>query len=383
MALHFELDEYSARIKQICAKMADEGLDGMLIFQQESMYYLTGYDTFGFCFFQCLYLSADGTMALLTRSADYRQAQHTSTLSDIRIWTDEAGASPVDQLKDMLQDLGAGNKRLGIEYNSYGLTAHYGKALDHSLDGFCKTKDASNLVTTIRAVKSGAELAYVRRAGELGDAALGAAVDATHAGADEGCILATMHNEIFKGGGDYPANEFIIGSSADALLCRYKSGRRTLDSNDQLTLEWAGVYRHYHAASMRTIVIGKPKDQHLKMHGAATEALSACEEAMTPGHSAGDVFSAHASIMDTAGLKAHRLNACGYSLGAKFTPSWMDAPMFYANNNVEIVPDMVLFAHMILMDSDSNVAMTLGRSYITTKGSPEPLSIWPLDLIVK
>ncbi len=383
MALHFDPDEYNARIKRVCTKMADEGLDGMLIFQQESMYYLTGYDTFGFCFFQCLYLSADGTTALLTRSADYRQAQHTSTLTDIRIWTDEAGASPVDQLKDMLQDLGAHNKNLGIEYNSYGLTAHYGKALDQSLEGFCKTKDASTLVTTIRAVKSAAELTCARRAGELGDAALSAAVDATHAGADEGDILAAMHNEIFKGGGDYPANEFIIGSGADALLCRYKSGRRKLDTQDQLTLEWAGVHRHYHAAFMRTIVIGTPNQQHLKMHAAAVEALSACEAAMTPGHSAGDIFSAHAQIMDKAGLKAHRLNACGYSLGAKFTPSWMDAPMFYANNDFEIVADMVLFAHMILMDSDTNTAMTLGRSYITTDKKPEPLSTWPLDLIVK
>jgi Xaa-Pro aminopeptidase len=383
MALHFDRQEYNARIKNVCAKMAEQDHEGMLIFQQESMYYLTGYDTFGFCFFQCLYLSADGTMALLTRSADYRQAQHTSTLSDIRIWTDEAGATPVAQLKTMLRDLGAGNKRLGVEYNSYGLTAHYGKALDQCLDGFCQTKDASDLITTIRSLKSNAEIAYVRRAGALGDAALTAAIEATHAGADEGNILAAMHNEIFKGGGDYPANEFIIGSAEDALLCRYKAGRRKLDAQDQLTLEWAGVYRHYHAAAMRTLVIGTPNEQHLKMHAAAQDALSACEACMTPGHSAGDIFSAHAQIMDKAGLKDHRLNACGYSLGAKFTPSWMDAPMFYANNAVEIVPNMVLFAHMILMDSTTNTAITLGRSYITTDDKPEPLSTLPLDLIVK
>jgi len=232
-------------------------------------------------------------------------------------------------------------------------------------------------------VKSKAEIAYVRRAGVLGDAALTAAIAATHAGADEGDILSAMHTEIFKGGGDYPANEFIIGSAEDALLCRYKTGRRKLDTNDQLTLEWAGVYRHYHAASMRTIIIGAPKDQHLTMHAAALDAISACEACMMPGHSAGDIFAAHADVMDKAGLKDHRLNACGYSLGAKFTPSWMDAPMFFANNEVKIVPNMVLFAHMILMDSTTNTAMTLGRSYITGDDKPEPLSTLPLDLIVK
>ena len=70
MALHFTLDEFAGRKARLLGAMAAARLDGLLIFEQESMYWLTGYDTFGFCFFQCLYLSAGGRMALLTRSAD-------------------------------------------------------------------------------------------------------------------------------------------------------------------------------------------------------------------------------------------------------------------------------------------------------------------------
>ena len=80
MALHFEAKEYKARQRAVRRELEAAGLDGLLMFQQESMYYLTGYDSFGFCFFQCLYLGTDGKLALLTRSADLRQAQHTSTL---------------------------------------------------------------------------------------------------------------------------------------------------------------------------------------------------------------------------------------------------------------------------------------------------------------
>ena len=110
----------------------------------------------------------------------------------------------------------------------------------------------------LRLIKSPAELKYVRKAGKLGDEALKAGIKKTKAGADEGDILAAQHSAIFSGGGDYPGNEFIIGSDRDALLCRYKSGRRKLSKRDQLTLEFAGVYRHYHAAFMRTLIIGKP-----------------------------------------------------------------------------------------------------------------------------
>ena len=383
MALHFAESEYRERIERTIKALGDEGLDGLLMFNQESMYWLTGYDTFGFCFFQCLYLGTDGRLALLTRSPDLRQARHTSIIEDIRIWTDEAGAKPADQLKDMLQSLGAKGKTLGIETNAYGLTHLNGKAVDAALNGFCRLKEASDLVNRLRVVKSEAELKYVRQAGRLGDAALEAAVEATHAGADEGDILAAQHAAIFSGGGDYPGNEFIIGSGRDALLVRYKAGRRKLSRRDQLTLEFAGVYRHYHAALMRTLVIGEPRKRHIEMHAACAEALKACEAVLRPGHTAGEVFDAHARVMDEHGMKPHRLNACGYSLGAKFTPSWMDYPMFYHGNPVEIRPNMVFFAHMVLLDSETETAMTLGRTYITSDGKPKPLSKYPLDLIVR
>ncbi|MFT3987420.1 M24 family metallopeptidase [Aestuariivirga sp.] len=383
MALHFKRSEYDQRIARVTAEMAARGLDGLLMFQQESMYYLTGYDTFGFCFFQCLYLGADGKLALLTRSADLRQAQHTSIIEDIRIWTDAAGAKPAAQLKDMLESLGCRGKRLGIETESYGLTHFNGKAVDAALDGFCALVEANDLVNRVRVVKSKAELKYVRKAGELGDAALKAAIRKTKAGADEGDILAAQQGAIFAGGGDYPANEFIIGSGRDALLCRYKSGRRVLKARDQLTLEWAGVYRHYHAAFMRTLIIGKPSKQHLAMDRAAREALAAVEEQLRPGHTAGDVFAAHARVMDDHGMQKHRLNACGYSLGAKFTPSWMDSPMFYANNPHPIGPGMVFFCHMILMNSDAGAAFCLGRTYIIGDKKPEPVSTHSLDMITR
>jgi Xaa-Pro dipeptidase len=383
MALHFEPSEYRQRVVAAIAAMQKANLDGLLMFQQESMYYLTGYDTFGFCFFQCLYLGADGKLALLTRSADLRQAQHTSNIEDIRIWTDQAGAQPATQLRDMLESLGVRGKRLGIETNSYGLTHFNGKAVDAALDGFCTLVESTNLVDRLRLVKSPAELKYVRKAGKLGDEALKAGIKKTKAGADEGDILAAQHSAIFSGGGDYPGNEFIIGSDRDALLCRYKSGRRKLSKRDQLTLEFAGVYRHYHAAFMRTLIIGKPSKDHLKMDEACRAALGEVESALRPGKTAGDVFDAHARVMDAHGMQKHRLNACGYSLGAKFTPSWMDYPMFYRGNDAVISEGMVFFAHMILMNSDAGAAYCLGRTYIIGAKKPEPVSKHPLTMIVR
>ena len=106
MALHFEQQEFSSRLEKTQASMAASGLDGMLIFRQESMFYLTGYDTFGYVFFQCLFLSSDGQMTLLTRSADLRQAHHTSTIKDVRVWVDGPDANPSLELKAILKEKG-------------------------------------------------------------------------------------------------------------------------------------------------------------------------------------------------------------------------------------------------------------------------------------
>lgn len=383
MALHFTRAEFDRRREALLAAMQRERLDALFLFQQESMFWLTGYDSFGFCFFQCLVLTADGRMALLTRSADLRQAQHTSTLQDIRIWKDGRDADPARDLLAMAQDMGVAGRRIGVEFEAYGLVAANGRKLEAAFSGQGELVDASTIVTRLRAVKSAEEIAYVRRAAALSDAADAAALAAIREGADEGEILAAQHNAIFAGGGDYPANEFIIGSGRDALLCRYKSGRRKLSAQDQITLEFAGAERHYHAAIMRTVVVGEPRPLHLRYHAAARDALLACEAQLRPGRTAGDVFAAHARIFAEHGLSEHRLNACGYSLGAKFTPSWMDWPMFYEGNDWPLEAGMVMFAHMILMDSESETAMCLGRTYLVGQDGAEALNLPDLDLVLR
>jgi Xaa-Pro dipeptidase len=383
MALHFEPVEFEARRTLVLEEMARRRLDAMLLFAPESHYWLTGYDTFGYCFFQCLVLTRAGEFTLLTRSADLRQARHTSLIPTVVVWTDAAKAGPGLQLRELLNELGLLGMRIGIEYDTHGLTAANGRVLDDALKTFATLEDASDLVPRQRAVKSPAELAYVRRAAELADEALDAGLKLIRAGADEGEILAAMQGAIFAGGGDYPGNPFIIGSGADALLCRIKTGRRRLDAEDQITLELAGAWRLYHAALMRTVIVGRPSGRHEELYAACAEALAACEEAMRPGRTFGEVFDAHAGVMDEHGMTRHRLNACGYSLGARYAPSWMDWPMFYRDNPAVIAPDMVLFAHMILMDSDTGAAMCLGRTYRTTAEAPEPLSRHGVEMLVR
>jgi Xaa-Pro dipeptidase len=140
MVLHFKEEEFAARRKRAIEMMLKSGLDGLLMFRQESMYYLTGYDSFGYVFFQCFYLGADGRLMLLTRGPDLRQARHTSDIEDIRIWVDAPDADPALQLCEILAGLGCIGRRLEVEYDAYarvcdtaGMGAHRLNATGYSL----------------------------------------------------------------------------------------------------------------------------------------------------------------------------------------------------------------------------------------------------------
>src|SRR5437867_12204153 len=245
MALHFTEEELAERRRRPCVDMARQGLDGLLVFRQESMYYLTGYDTSGYSMFQGMYLGADGALALCTRSADLRQARLTSVIEDVRIWRDREGANPAEDLRDMLESHGCRGKRLGVEYHAYGLTAQRGQMVDAALAGFCRTEDASNLVRLLRLVKSPAELRYVRQAGRLADEALAVANRLTVPGQPVGGIYAEMMHGVLAGDGDPSASRWPMGSGKEAPLVRYHTGHGEVRPRDQVTFEVAASYPHY------------------------------------------------------------------------------------------------------------------------------------------
>jgi len=382
MALHFSKEEFQKRKSDTLRSMKELNLDALLMFRQESMYWLTGYDTFGYVFFQTLILDKNGNIILLTRAPDLRQAQNTSNIKDIRIWVDKDMSNPTEDLRLILDELNLKNKKIGIEYEAYGMTGRSALRLNKSLKNYCEVEDHSELITKHRVIKSQEEIFYVKKAAELADRALSETWKYAKAGVSEAKILAEMQRIVLEGGGDYPANEYIIGSGHNALLCRYQAEKRNLSNTDQLSIEWAGTFRHYHSAMFRTIPIGKADPKHIKMHEACLEALTNCEKNLVTGKTAGDVFDIHAKTFDDLGFNAARMNACGYSLGSTFSPNWMDWPMLYTGNPYVITPGNVFFMHMILMDSENQLAMNLGETYLVTENGNERLGKQKLDLVV-
>jgi Xaa-Pro dipeptidase len=383
MTRHFARGEYKARQARLAKALGAARLDGILLFRPASLYWLTGYDTQG-SVFQALYFGADARLALVTKPNDARLARTTSVIIDIREWVDREGGNPALVVRGMLADLGVRGCRVGIEYDAPGLSGRRARLLDGALEGFCRTEDASDVVRVLRLVKSPAEIAYLRTAGRLADAAQEVCHALAVPGASIGGIHGAMVHTIMAGGGDPSASRWPAGAGAAALNMRYHTGPAAIRrrGRDQATFEFAAAYRHYHVAGMTVVATGGAVARQREMFRVCKEALAAAKAQLRHGRTCGDVFEGYRRIAAKHGYAKNIMGVCGYPMGAVFPPTWMEDPFLFAGSAPVLAANMTFFIHIVLLDSRRNLVMAVGETELVTKRAPVPFNHAPRELVV-
>ena len=279
-----------------------------------------------------------------------------------------------------MDEKGLAGERVGIELDTYGMTGAVHEQVRRAMDGWCRLEDASDLVRGLRAVKSPAEIACVRRSAKLADDALLAMLEACGPGALDTTVTAAGLSVILDGGGDVPPAGPLVNAGHRALYGRSVCGAHRIGDVDQVTIEFAASFHRYTACLMRTAVVGRSSPRQEEMFTVTTEALAAMTEAARPGRPLGEIDDAHRRVFDTAGHRLNRYSACGYSLGATYRPSWMDVPpMLFSGNRTPAKPGMVLFLHAMLPDAERGLAMSAGYTILITDTGCEILSQIPLE----
>ena len=383
VSLRFPPEEHAARLNTTRAELNRKGIDALLVFAQESHYYLTGYDTSGYVFFQAGVITADDRpTVLLTRRPDLRQAEVASLYDDIRIWLNAEDANPAEDLRAILDELGLRGGQVGVEFATYGLTAANGRTVEAAMDGFCSLVDASDIVRRQRLVKSPAELDMVRKAGQLADAAVLAAIETTAPGATESQLSGAALTAMLNGGGEVPSGGPLVNTGPRALFGRGIGGPRRIDETDQVLIELAGSFCRYHVCIESTVAVGKPDPRQEQMMQVAADALDQIRDAARPGAELGTLDDIHRKVLDSAGFATERFAACGYALGCTFKPTWMDVPpMIYTGNPLILEPGMVFFVHIMIPDTRTGVMAGIGQTFAIRESGPvELFSCLPTEL---
>ncbi|CDQ18621.1 Xaa-Pro dipeptidase [Halobacillus karajensis] len=390
MVLPFDILEYHQRLNETKERMADKGIDVLLITDPANMNYLSGYDAWSFYVHQMLVIIIDEPQPLwIGRYQDANGARVTTWIYDENViaypdyYVHSKVNHPMDFIADILIQIGQGSRKIGVEMDHYYFT---GMALERLKRGLPNAtfKDATLLVNGVRIVKSDQEIEYMRRAAQIADIAMTKGVESIYPGVRECDTAATIYYHMVKGtsdfGGEYPAIVPLLPTGDHTSIPHLTWTDRPFVKGSAVIIELAGCYKRYHVPLARTVSIGEPSEKMKQVAPIVLEGIQNVLDFAKPGVTCGELEEVWRKSIKKHGYeKESRL---GYSVGLNYPPDWGEhTASIRKGDRTELKPNMTF--HLIpalWFDTDG---IEISETFRVTESGSERFTTYPQDLIVR
>lgn len=328
----FDVEEYRQRLSRLRESMAAARVDCVYLTAPESIYYLSGY--------ACEWYQASSPrpwwpasgIAVHVDHDEFIHLEHTqeatlvgltSVSRDVRL-TDAEGPAQQEFVVGELAAEGWLRGSIGLELGAYRparLASESFQALVEAAGGH--VVDATEMVRSLRRLKSPAERRHIREAQRIADIGMAAARDAIGVGVTELEVYGAMIHAMARAGGEVSAIPPPVLSGPRASTVHGLAGRRRIQSGELVSIDLCGVYQRYHANLARTFAIGEPTASVRRSMEAAYAASAVFDAALHPGALVDDVLLSVAEHYRSAGILDDAWWVGGYELGASFPPDWV------------------------------------------------------------
>ena len=317
---YFSLEEYRERLDALRRRMEGAGADVLLVTSPENLYYLSGYQTPGYYWYQTLIVPLEREPVFVVRMNEASNVEPLSWVEDCRPYEDFEDW--IAHTRDVLADLGLAESRIGLDYDSFFLRTRDEKRLVAALPS-ATFVDAAGLVEEGRLIKSPRELEYMRQAARAAEAGLRAGIDACRAGVTENDVAAEIHRAQILAGSEYTGLPIFIRTGARDAQTHATWARHPLEAGDSITMEMPGCINRYHAAMYGQVFLGDPPDALLRGMETGNAIMRETKAAIRPGVPAGDIHAlVQRRLREEAGEAAQRNSRAAYSIGIAFAPDW-------------------------------------------------------------
>ena len=387
--MNFAPAEYEDRMRRTRERMAQAGIDVLVVVDPANMHYLSGYDAWSFYTPQALVLARDAEPLLFTRGIDTPGALITTRLSADQIvgfsddYVQQRDRHPFDRLAAELAERFAAAGVIGLERDAYYFSPRAEQALRDGLPGR-QFVDSHELVNWVRAVKSPAELEAMRCAGRIMERVMGVAVDAVAPGVRQcdaaGQITRAQAQGIDDLGGDYTAIVPMLPSGAGTTTPHLTWTDAPFVAGEATVLELAAAYRHYHCPLARTVFLGTPPAQLHRLGDAVIEGMGAALDAVAPGATCEDIEAVWRSSIGRRGFE--KPSRIGYSVGIGFPPDWGEHTMSLRPGDRTVLEPGMTF-HLMLGMWLGESGLELSQTFGVTESGAECFTDFPRELVVK
>ncbi|MFF7062615.1 ectoine hydrolase DoeA [Pseudomonas sp. NPDC008258] len=326
---YFTVEEYAARLVRVRQMMQQRGVELLIVADPSNIAWLTGYDGYSFYNHQCAVVAMEGEPVWYGRGLDLNGARATTYLANDNLvgYPEEyvqRDLHPMEHFaREVIQARGWERRVVGLEMDSFYFSAASFMTLRKSLPNTTWV-DVNNLVNLARAVKSEAELEYMRIGGRILEKMYERVVEVAEPGVRKADVVAEIYSTAIRGvdgfAGDYPSIVPIVPSGIEAATPHLTWDDSVLVAGEGTFFEIAGVYRRYHCPVSRTVFLGKPPKKFLDAEKAVVEGIEAGLEVARPGNTCEDIARAFFDVMAKHGIK--KAGRVGYPVGLSYPPDW-------------------------------------------------------------
>lgn len=374
--MNFTNKEFERRLDLVIDSMAKDNIDVLITMTPENIYYLTGFDSYGYYQYAAAIVNKDRRVVLVIRNIEETQAKGQSWLKEIVPYKIE-NDNPVMLTVDILQQMVGAKGRIGIEESSFFLTVDTYEIFKIELEN-CEFIDQTYLIKEIRLIKSDEELVYVRKAAEFTDLAHEVCLENIKVGQLETQLHGKMIGAMHEAGADWLSTPVLM--NCEGMWVHKTPFEKPFEKGKVLCTELNGCYKRYNSTASRAFSIGKPSPKVLEVYSIVKQALEAACEAAKPGVRIYELDVIARKIITDAGYGEAHLHRTSFGVGVGYPVFCFEHMSSQPNDHHTLEPGMVITIEPSIYLDD--FAIRLGDNLIITDDGAEVVHKFSRELAI-
>ena len=349
------------RLERFDAKLAQSGLDALLVTGQNNIYYLTNFWGTNATVFitknRRLFLT-DSRYTLIAK-----QSVHGFDIIESK-----------DPLKDIVKLVEA-DKLETIGFDNQVSFAYY-QGLQAIFEGYTLSPQ-NNFMEELRMIKDDKELATIRKACSISDRAFTDVLDFIKPGQTTELQVANFLDfRMREYGASGTSFESIIASGYRSAMPHGVASEKVIQSGETLTMDFGCYYKHYVSDMTRTIHIGDTTDEECEIYDIVLRSNQALIDAAKAGMTRRDYDKVARDVIVEAGYGSHFTHGIGHGIGLDIH----EIP-YFGNSDETIEAGMVLTDEPGVYLADK-YGVRIEDDIIITESGCELITLAPKELIV-
>lgn len=314
-------DEFLDRQEACKRRLRDQGLETLVVIggpfydRPGDLAYLTGhYPPFPSVNFHGDYRGLGFGVLVLSPSKHSVLVCDTQAYRSEWVTADEvrSGRNLVHLFRQTLGDLGLAASRTAI----VGLQVAPWSLIREMTDGLLDFQEGDGILRALRRRKSPHEIALLRRAAEVAEIGMAAALAAVAPGRTEAEVCGEGVRAGLAAGADFVRYLRVLSGPFGGLPHRWPpASGRIMEEGETVCMDYIGAVTGYQFDILRTAFVGRPTETSRVLMELAAAATDSAIRACGPGVPVREVIAIADRVIEKGGYRDHRAKFTGHGIG--------------------------------------------------------------------